>query len=262
MINYKLKKIVKDDVLSFGSWITLGHTSIPEIMSQAKFDWLVIDIEHSSIGIQKVQELIQIIEFKNIMPLVRITSNDSDIIKRVMDAGAYGVIVPMINTKEDALNAVESTKYPPIGKRSVGLARAQGYGTSFDEYKSLINDCSIIIIQIEHVDAINNIDEIFSIDEIDGYFIGPYDLSASLGIPGDLNNKKLLDIEKKVLNASKKYNKIAGIHVIEPDAKLVIEKINLGYKFIAVSTDFLFLGNACKNMMNEINTKIKKDVLK
>lgn len=261
-MNNKLKNIIKNNQISFGSWITLGHTSIPEIMSFAKFNWLVIDLEHSVIDIQKTQELIQIIELKNITPLVRLTSNDGSLIKRVMDAGSYGVIVPMINSKNDALKVVKSVKYPPIGNRSVGLARAQGYGSSFNKYKSWINNDSIIIVQIEHIDAVNNIYEIFSIDDIDGYIIGPYDLSASLGIHGELNNSKVLDAEKIVLKAAKKYNKIAGIHVVNIDIKLVIEKINLGYKFIAIGTDFLFLGNSCKSIMNKIRTEIKKTITK
>lgn len=257
-MNQKLKKIISNNEPSFGSWITLGHTSIPEIMARAGFEWLVIDLEHSAINIQKTQELIQIIELKGITPLVRLTANDPALIKRVMDAGAYGVIVPMVKTKEDALRAVKAVKYPPLGTRSVGLARAQGYGKTFDEYKSWINKDSIIIVQIEHIDAINNLEEIFSIDEIDGYIIGPYDLSASLGIPGDLNHDKLLDAERKVLEASKKYGKIAGIHVVEPDADLTLEKIKAGYKFIALSIDFLFLGNACINTMNEIAKKTRE----
>ena len=251
----KLKDIMRNNILSFGSWVTLGHTSIPEIMTHAKFDWLAVDMEHSVIDIQKAQELIQIIDLKGITPLVRLTSNDTGLIKRVMDAGSYGVIVPMIKTKEDALKTINAVKYPPVGTRSVGLARAQGYGKTFDEYKSWVNKYSIIIVQIEHIDAVRNIDEIFSIKEIDGYIIGPYDLSASLGIPGDLKNKKVLIAEKKVLDAAKKYGKSAGIHVVEPDAKLVSDKINLGYNFIAVGTDFLFLGNACRDTMNKIKKR-------
>ena len=255
-MNQRLKEIIRNNKLSFGSWITLGHTSIPEIMASAGFEWLVIDMEHSAINIQKAQELIQIIDLKNIAPLVRLTENDSGLIKRVMDAGACGIIVPMIKTKEDALKAVKAVKYPPLGERSVGLARAQGYGKTFGKYKSWINRDSIVIVQIEHIDAVDNIAEIFSIDEIDGYIIGPYDLSASLGIAGELNHKKVLDAEKVVLNASKKYDKIAGIHVVEPDVNLTLEKIKNGYKFIAVSIDFLFLGNSCIDTMNEIKTKI------
>lgn len=255
-MNNNLKKLLKKNELSFGSWITLAHTSIPEIMAQAKFDWLVIDLEHSAIDIQKTQELIQIIDLKGITPLVRLTANDASLIKRVMDAGAYGVIVPMVNNKEDAIRSVKAVKYPPVGTRSVGLARAQGYGTTFDEYKSWINKDSIIIVQIEHIDAVKNIDEIFSIKEIDGYIIGPYDLSASLNKPGELNDKKVLDAEKMVLKSAKKYGKIAGIHVVEPKSKLVLEKIKMGYKFVAISTDFLFLGNASTNIMTEIKKRL------
>jgi 2-dehydro-3-deoxyglucarate aldolase len=259
-MNKNLKKVIRKNELSFGSWITLGHTSIPEIMAKAGFEWLVIDMEHSVISIQKAQELIQIIESKDMTPLVRLTANDPALIKRVMDAGAYGIIVPMVKTREDALKAVKSLRYPPLGTRSVGLARAQGYGKTFNEYKAWINEYSILIVQIEHIDAINNLEEIFSIDEIDGYIIGPYDLSASLGIPGNLNHHKLLDAERKVLETSKKYGKIAGIHVVEPDADAALEKIKTGYKFIALSIDFLFLGNACINTMNEIAKKQEKGI--
>jgi 2-dehydro-3-deoxyglucarate aldolase len=257
-MNQKLKKIIRNNELSFGSWITLGHPSIPEIMSQAGFQWLVIDTEHSAIDIQKTQDMIQIIDLKGITPLVRLTANDPALIKRVMDAGAYGVIVPMVNTKEDALKTVKAVKYPPLGTRSVGLARAQGYGKAFNEYKSWVNNNSIIIVQIEHIDAVNNIEDIFSADEIDGYLIGPYDLSASLGIAGDLNHDKVLDVEKKVLEVSRKYDKIAGIHVVEPDVNLTLDKIRMGYRFVAVSIDFFFLGDACINTMDEIRAKLKK----
>lgn len=257
-MNQKLKKIIGNNELSFGSWITLGHPSIPEIMARAGFQWLVIDMEHSAIDIQKAQDMIQIIDLKDITPLVRLTANDPALIKRVMDAGAYGVIVPMVITKEDALKTVKAVKYPPLGTRSVGLARAQGYGKNFNEYKSWINKHSIIIVQIEHIDAVNNIEDIFSADEIDGYVIGPYDLSASLGMAGDLNHDKVLDAEKKVLEVSKKYSKIAGIHVVKPDVNLTLDKIRMGYRFIAVSIDFLFLGDACINTMDEIRAKLKE----
>ncbi len=247
--------MIKRKELTFGSWITLGHPSIPEIMLGANFDWMVIDMEHSAIDISSAQELIQIIDLKGSTPLVRLTNNDPALIKRVMDAGAYGVLVPMVNTKEDAIKAVKAVKYPPIGSRSVGLARAQGYGKTFDEYKQWVNKNSIIIVQIEHIDAVRNIDEILSIKEIDGYIIGPYDLSASLGIPGDLKNEKVIAAEKKVLNAVKKHDKIAGIHVVQPDPDLVFKKISMGYNFIAIGTDFLFLGNACEKIMNEVRRR-------
>ena len=170
---------------TIGSWITLAHISIVEVMADAGFDWLCIDIEHSIIDYNDVQLLILAIQSKNIKAFVRVGSNDKLIIKRVLDAGADGIIVPMINTKSEAIKAIEAVKYPPIGKRGVGLARAQKYGFGFDEYKDHIANEIKLIVQIEHVDAINNLEEILSLEHIDGSFIGPYDLSGSVGKPGN-----------------------------------------------------------------------------
>ena len=119
---------------TLGSWLTLAHPAIAEIMSISDFDWLTIDLEHSTISIREAEDLIRIISLNNKIPLVRLTSNDENQIKRIMDAGANGIIVPMIKTKEEALKAVQFCKYPPQGKRGVGLARAQGYGEKFDQY--------------------------------------------------------------------------------------------------------------------------------
>jgi 2-dehydro-3-deoxyglucarate aldolase len=256
MKNHEIKNNIRNQKLTFGSWITIGHSSIPEIMSRAGFDWLVIDLEHSVITIEQAQQLIQTIESKGMVPLVRLTENDSALIKRVMDAGAYGVLVPMVKTRKDAKKAINAVKYPPVGTRGVGLARAQGYGKTFTEYNKWVNKESVVIVQIEHIDAVENIDEILSLDDIDGYIIGPYDLSASLGIPGDLNNEKVIEAEQKVLQVAEKYGKIAGFHVVEPDIDLTLQKIKMGYRFIAESIDFLFLGNHCIETMNTIKSKL------
>ena len=129
-----LMEKIKEGELTVGSWITLAHPAIAEIMSKAGFDWLAVDLEHSVITIREAEELIRVISLAGVTPLVRLTSNNPDLIKRVMDAGSHGVIVPMVKSAEDAVIAVESVKYPPVGKRGVGLARAQGYGTEFKEY--------------------------------------------------------------------------------------------------------------------------------
>jgi 2-keto-3-deoxy-L-rhamnonate aldolase RhmA len=127
-----LKNMIIKNELTIGSWITLGHPAIAEIMANAGFDWLAIDLEHSVITIREAEELIRVIDLSGVIPLVRLTSNSSDLIKRVMDAGAHGVIVPMINTPKEAEMAVRSVKYPPLGERGIGLARAQKYGPGFD----------------------------------------------------------------------------------------------------------------------------------
>ena len=121
-----------------------------------------------------------------------------------MDAGAHGVIVPMVNSRDDAEKAVSAVKYPPFGTRGVGLARAQGYGMDFETYKAWVEKESIVIAQIEHIDAVNNIDEIISTEGLDGFIVGPYDLSGSLGIPGQFDNELVIDALETVKNAAKK----------------------------------------------------------
>jgi len=253
MINQSLKKKVTSNKLTIGSWITIGNPSIPEIMSQADFEFLVIDIQHGIININQVQDMIMAIESFNITPLVRVTSNNVGLIAQCMDAGAYGVIVPLVNNKSDAIDAVKSTKYPPDGNRSTGLARAQGYGFQFDQYKKNANKFSTVIVQIEHKDSIENIEEILSVNDIDGYMIGPYDLSASMNKSyHDMDHGEIERIEKDVISVAKKNNKIAGYHIVHPDKNIIKNKIKMGYRFIVVGSDNIYLGNSCINTMNDL----------
>ena len=187
---------------------------------------------------------------------MRVGTNDSLLIKRALDAGAKGVIVPMVNSRKDAQKAVDSVKYPPIGTRGVGLARAQGYGFNFEEYAKKVNDETIVIAQIEHIDAVNNLEEILGIDGIDGTIIGPYDLSGSMGKPGRDNDKDVREVLGEYEKISKKLNKLMGYHVIEPDYRLVLEKIEAGYTFIAFSLDTLFLGTICRDQMTQLKKSL------
>ena len=247
-----LKQKLKNNELTIGSWITIAHPSIVEIMSTAGFEWLTIDMEHSAIDFEKCQNLITVIQANNIKALVRVSKNDEVIIKRVLDCGADGVIIPMINTKKDVQKAIEYVYYPPKGKRGVGLYRAQGYGIKFNEYKKYLQEKIIIIAQIEHVKAVENIENILNFQEIDGIIIGPYDLSASMGYPGEYNRTDVKNAIEKVRKACKKFNKPFGYHVIETDYKKVKEKINEGATFIAYSLDFFFLGDTAREGMKKI----------
>jgi len=238
--------------LTVGSWITLAHPAIAEIMSNAGFDWLAVDVEHSTITIREAEELIRVISLSGVVPLVRLTSNNPEQIKRVMDAGSHGIIVPMVNSPEDAKKAVESVKYPPKGKRGVGLARAQGYGAKFHEYLEWQKDESIVIVQVEHIDAVNNLEEIFSVDGVDGYIIGPYDLSGSMGIPGQFEHVDFLAAMDRVKSVAKKMNVTGGIHVIEPDPEQLKNRIKEGYQFIAYSLDIRMLDVVCRTGLNSI----------
>jgi len=237
---------------TIGSWITIGNTSVAEIMAQAGFDWLTVDMEHSAITISEAQNLIQVIELSGVTPLVRVGSNDSNLIKRVMDAGAHGVIVPMVNTVEDAEKAVKSVKYPPRGFRGVGLARAQKYGAGFENYKKWNESESIVIVQIEHIKAVDNLEGILSVDGVDGFIVGPYDLSGSMGKPGQFDDPEVLKALKRILTISAKMNALAGFHVIQPELEDFRKKKNEGYKFIAFSLDTLFIGQMCRNMIPKL----------
>lgn len=237
---------------SIGSWVTLNHVSIAEIMADVGFDWLCVDMEHSVIDYFEAQQLIAIIQSKGLKAFVRVGENNTRIIKRVLDAGADGIIVPMVNTVEEANKAVEAVKYPPKGKRGVGLARAQKYGFGFEDYKKGKANEIILIAQIEHIDAVNNLENILEIEGIDGTFIGPYDLSGSMGKPGQYNDDDVKEVLKQYETTVRKYNKLVGYHVIEPDIQLVKDKIEKGYNFIAFSLDTLFLGHKARTEMDKL----------
>ena len=251
-----LKQKINNNKVTIGTWITIGNNSIVEILATADFDWMAIDMEHSSVSIEQAQNLISTMEAKGVSPLVRVGKNDDLIIKQVMDAGAYGVIIPMISSKEDALRAVSYVNYPPKGTRGVGLSRAQNYGIGFNEYKNWLNNDSIIIAQIEHKDAVENIEEIIAVKGIDAIIIGPYDMSASYGCPGDLENDLVLGALKKIEETCIKNNFPLGYHVIRPDHLLIIEKIKKGYTFLGFSLDFYFLGESSRLEMERIKNEI------
>jgi len=253
-----LKAKLRNRQLTIGSWITLGHSAIAEIMAKAGFDWLTVDMEHSAITIHEAQQLIQVIELSGCVPLVRVGTNDANLIKRAMDAGAHGVIVPMINTKEDANQAVGAVKYPPQGFRGVGLARAQSYGTNFEGYRKWNETESIVIVQIEHIKAVENLEAILSVKGVDAFIVGPYDISASLGIAGQFAHTEMTSALNKILDTARRLEAVAGYHVVPPDARQVLEKIEQGYRFLAYSIDFLFLGDSCRNGLKTIRKNSRK----
>ncbi len=250
-----LKKKLKQNQLTIGSWITMGEEIVAEIMAKLKFDWLVVDMEHRAIDLQKTQNLVRIIDLCGCVPLVRISENNPSLIKRVMDTGAHGVIVPMVNTKEDALKAVQAVKYPPFGKRGVGLARAQGYGTAFKEYKDWLKAESIVIVQVEHIESVENLDEILSVEGVDGFIVGPYDLSGSLGRPGEFSHPLVTKNLREVMRIARLRKANAGIHVIEPEPDQVSRRIKEGYRLIAFSLDTLFLSRNCESLLAKIHRR-------
>lgn len=239
----------KNKNFTLGSWLTLNNPSIAEIMADAGFDWLCVDLEHTTTDYTEAQLMILAIQSKGLKAFVRVGENNARIIKRVLDAGADGIIVPSVNSALEAKKAVECIKYPPLGKRGVGLARAQSYGFSFNEYRDIKSKEIKLIVQIEHINAIKELDTIIQTDGVDGTFIGPYDLSGSMGKPGQWDEPEVKAAIKIYEETAKKYNKLIGFHVVPPDYKLVEEKISQGYNFIAFGFDAMFLGTMARNQL-------------
>ncbi len=252
-----LKTKLKNNQLTIGSWIMMGNPMSVEVMALAGFEWLVIDIEHTSIDLETTQSLITTIQASGIKALVRVSKNEEVIIKRVLDMGADGLIIPMICSKKDAIQAINYAKYPPVGKRGVGLYRASKYGTNFDAYKKWVDEELVIIAQIEHIDAVNNIDDILQVEGIDGTIIGPYDLSGSLGHPGEFERDDVKDAVSKVVDKCKKYGIPSGFHVVDTDPVLLQTKIDQGCTFLAYGIDYFFMRDAAVNGMSKLKEGLK-----
>lgn len=255
-----LKQKITNKQLTLGSWITLGHPAVAEIMSKAGFDWLTVDLEHSVITLREAEDLIRVIQLSGKSALVRLTSNDANQIKRIMDAGADGIIVPCVNSADEARKAINAVYYPPRGSRGVGLARAQGYGAGFQQYKQKLIDESIVIVQIEHINAVNNIESILQVEGVDGFIIGPYDLSASMGYPGDFEREDVKQAIKHVCAVARKLNMPQGIHIVEPDKQALAKAIEDGFTFIAYSLDIRMLDVACREGL-QVTQKLTEEVV-
>jgi len=251
------KSKLRERKLSLGSWISIGNPSTAEIMARAGFEWLVVDLEHTAIGIDVACEMIRIIDLCGVTPLVRLTSNDANLIKRVMDAGAHGIMVPMVCSADEAARAVAATRYAPKGTRGVGLSRAQGYGASFAEYLVWQSDGPVVIVQIEHIAAVDQIADIIAVPGVDGLIIGPYDLSCSMGIPGQFENPDFLSAMDRIRGIASNHPFAVGTHIVEPDLQLLQKAIGDGYTFIAYSVDQRMLDVSARAGALRFQTLIK-----
>jgi 2-keto-3-deoxy-L-rhamnonate aldolase RhmA len=242
-----LRQRVRGGELTIGSWLSFGYPPVAEVMAGSGFDWLAVDMEHASISTSECQQLIQVIDLAGCVPLVRVGANDPLLIKRAMDAGAYGVIVPMVNSAADARAAASSMRYPPAGTRGVGLSRAQGYGLSFEEYRRWCEGEAILVVQVEHIDAVERIDEILALDEVDAFIVGPYDLSASLGRPGDFDAAPVAEALERVERAMRESGKAGGYHVVHSDRERLRSVIARGFTFVAYGDDMVFLAEKARD---------------
>tara|TARA_E500000178_G_scaffold290209_1_gene293611 strand:+ start:239 stop:964 length:726 start_codon:yes stop_codon:yes gene_type:complete len=233
--------------LSIGTWLSLPSESIAEIFAHAGFEWVVIDLEHSTININQAEQLIRVIDLAGSKPFVRLSGHDPSQIKRVLDAGAKGILAPMIETLNQVEKVISACRYPPLGSRGMGLARAQGYGDNSFKQDYILNKVNEIEIyaQIESIKGLKNCKEIFT-QNINGYFIGPYDLSASLNNPGVFDSEEFFAAEDEILSAAKHENIKCGYHLVEPEEDQITILQAKGYDMIAFSVDIRMLDKTAR----------------
>ncbi len=240
-----VKEKLQNGQVTFGSWLQIPHPASAEILAYAGFDWICIDTEHAPIDADRMTDIIRAIENGGSASIVRVPWNDEIWIKRVLDAGARGVIVPMVMNAGEATIAASRCRYP---RRSFGYCRANKYGENFDKYKNEFDP--IVVIQIEHIEAIETLDDILRPlgGSIDATFIGPYDLSGSMGREGDFEHPSYKYAISKYEILSKKYDITPGVHIVRPDANNINSHIERGYKFIALGLDNVFMLERAKEI--------------
>ena len=250
MLTNNLKRRLRSRDLIFGSWVSFAHPSISEIFASHKFDFLAIDMEHSTINLEQAQRIIAASQYYQVACLPRPVSHSNDWIKPLLESGADGLIAPMVNSLEELQGLLNDVKYPPFGKRSYGINRAQGYGKDFDYYVSNWNKSSIFIAQIESKSAVDSIEKIVSNPDLDGIMIGPYDLSGSLGVPGQKFHPLVKDAEFKVIASCKKKGISCGTQISEFNSNSVTQALSMGYTFIIASSDLFVLNTWAQDAAN------------
>lgn len=250
----KVLSLLRSGKPAIGSWINSVSPVVAEVMSGSGFDYLTIDVEHSPSDMGDVFAILQAVRSGN--PecdcLVRLHGVDYAHVKRYLDAGVNGVIAPLVETREDAEKLVAATKYPPVGRRGVGFCRANNYGADIIEYVAGANEEMLLAVQIESKAGVGNIEAILSVPGIDAVFLGPYDLSASLGVTAQFDHPDYLAARERVLGACRKLGVAAGIHVVQPNPAELLERVGEGYQLLAYSLDITMLMQACRSGLQSI----------
>lgn len=251
--NIVMRKL-KEGKSTLGSWICLNSPLIANVMAEAGFEWLTIDTEHGVMDYREMVEMIRAILSTQTVPIVRVAWNDPSLIKRALDAGAMGIIIPMVMSAEEAIKSVEAVRFPPKGKRSVvGVAAEILHGS---DYIELANEQILLAVQIEHIDAVACADEICAVEGVDVIFIGPYDLAASMGLLGTefKQNFNWKSAVQKVLDSARKAKKAAGIHA--QTVEEAISYIRQGFQFVALGSDIQFLRFAVDLIASELREQL------
>ena len=244
-----LREALKKGKPLVGTLLTVDSTEVAEALALSGFDWIFVDLEHGSLSLHDAQRALQAIA-NRCHTLVRVPDGTTENIKRVLDMGCSGIIVPMVNTAAYAQRIAALSKYPPVGERSVGIGRAQGYGLRFTEYLEVANEQTAVVVQIEHRDAVADVNQIVAVPGIDAVFVGPYDLSNSMGLVGQVSHPDVRAAIDKVRAACAQTNLPTGIFC--STAEQAVREIKAGVTLLAVGADISLMTNSAKLLMDAV----------
>jgi 2-keto-3-deoxy-L-rhamnonate aldolase RhmA len=247
-----LKSKLRNRETVLAGWTSFGHPGLTEMILRAGIEFMGIDLEHSTISQEESQRIIAACQAQGVVCLPRIASHNREMGSRLLDSGADGLIVPLVNSAREAREIARWMKFPPEGCRGFGVARAQGYGHDFDQYAKTWNNSGILIVQIESKEGVKEINEILAVEEIDGVMVGPYDISGSLGFPGQLDHPQVVAAGVAVAAACAKRGKSCGAHLVVANLDLMRQAFNKGYTFLVLASDLFVMSQWSKLMREDI----------
>lgn len=241
-----LKQSLRSGKPTVGTWLTLSDPAALDVLFQQPFEWFVADLEHSPLGLEAIDRLCQLARAHGKALLVRLGALDPLLIQKCLDLGAQGIILARVEDAATARRAIEAMRYPPHGSRGAGLSRAQGYGESFDEYFSGHGEEVVFAPQIETRAGLDQLEEILAVPGVDAVFSGPYDLSCSLGVPGQFASPIYRQALERLERSARERDLPLAYHLVHPRADALQELADRGYRMIALGADFLFLAESAK----------------
>lgn len=247
-----LKAALKGGEVQVGSWLTLCSPFSARFMARVGFKWLTVDLEHTPINWETAAWMFATIADAGCVPLARIPSNSHENIKRVLDNGAYGIVVPMVRTAEEAAEAVAATRFRPVGTRSVGGSlHCLNFGVSPAEYYAEASNEIFVAVQTEHIDSVKNAEEICSVEGLDAIFVGPNDLLQSMGKPPamEADDPEFVEALRHLRETAVRHGVASGIHTLTPEQ--LRQRLTEGWRFLALGSDLSLLLSGARNALKK-----------
>lgn len=257
-MTHHLKRALKASDYPVGNWLSIGHPAVAEVSAGLDFDFVLVDTEHTTMTLETVENVSRAIDAQGepTETIVRVPSNDQVRIKRVLDIGVAGVMVPMIESADEAEQVVDAVNYPPDGDRGIASGRASEYGREFVDYVSEANGSIVTIVQIESRTGLENVEEIAAVDGIDALFVGPADLSGALGVFAEWEAPKLQNAIDRVLRAGARHSTPVGTLTVSQDQ--IDERVEVGFDFLIVGKDTTYLADASRSAKEQYEDAVTR----